>query len=61
MTTHLVTVYDEKGEPFELGHELASQLVLNKGWSRTAPSLDDEPAPTEPEEQVHAEHCEEEQ
>lgn len=41
--TQLVTVYDPQGEPFEIGHELAAQLVLNKGWSRMAPTP--QPAP----------------
>jgi hypothetical protein len=31
----LIKVYDPKGEPFEVQHELASTLVLNKGWSKT--------------------------
>lgn len=42
--SHLVTVYDDKGEPFEVGHEVAANLVLNKGWSRTAPAPAPEPA-----------------
>lgn len=37
-----VLIYDPKGEPFEIGEELASQLILNKGWSRTAPPVPEE-------------------
>lgn len=38
----LFKVYDKKGEMFEVSHEKAAQLVLNKDWSRTPPA---KPAP----------------
>jgi hypothetical protein len=34
------TVYDPKGEPFEVGPETAAQLVLNKGWTQTPPEAE---------------------
>lgn len=33
-----VTVYDQKGEMFEVSHETAANLVLNKGWSKNPPA-----------------------
>jgi len=50
-------VYDQNGQMFEVAPERAADLVLNKGWSNTAPKkaskkgkapavVKDEPAPT---------------
>lgn len=34
-----VTIHSPTGEPFEVGEERASDLILNYGWSRTAPEV----------------------
>lgn len=34
-----VTIHSPTGEPFEVWEERASDLILNYGWSRTAPEV----------------------
>lgn len=37
MAVEYEKVWDKNGELFEVPHERAATLVLNEGWSKTAP------------------------
>jgi hypothetical protein len=43
-----VKVYDHNGELFEVSHEKAADLVLNKGWSKNPPAKAISAAPVAP-------------
>lgn len=39
-----VRVYAPNGEPFDVSRERADQLILNEGWTQTAPVKEEETA-----------------
>lgn len=44
--SHRTRIYDPNGEPFDVPSDRVSDLVLQHGWSQTAPDADAVPAVT---------------
>lgn len=49
-------VYAPNGEPFDVTRDIADNLVLNQGWTQTAPErpVEPEPEPVEDEQEEPA-------
>jgi hypothetical protein len=41
-----VKVYAPNGEPFEVTRDRADRLILNEGWTQTAPTITEMPVET---------------